>query len=308
LKGEIPDMDNNEKQAALVEVLRLINEGNKLQAIKLFHETFPCSLKQAKEAVEAMEFGGSSRRNYDGQKFDTSFTSNQQKSSKGRSTRLSFPWILLIVALLSPLLILAYTLTMPTLKFQAVAVELESGEIYEWRASTIGAVTRKGEYFVEYEAKTLAIYAALYTAPYFDTRESRQMDPSQEGWNITNSANPWFEGMIDSSSSLLKAYYTTERIYDSPTSFHREDALYDQSGAAIWSHDDRERLSGSYIKRATIGFSRSGSGKAIDFFFPNCVNIHQFLAEKYGIDVEMVYDKKNKMVIFRIPKSAIVLE
>lgn len=47
------------KALTIGEIHRLIHSGNKIQAIKLFRETFGVGLKEAKDAVEAMERGES---------------------------------------------------------------------------------------------------------------------------------------------------------------------------------------------------------------------------------------------------------
>ena len=47
------------KAQKIGEIQKLIQSGNKIYAIKLFHETFGVGLKEAKDAVNAMEDGKS---------------------------------------------------------------------------------------------------------------------------------------------------------------------------------------------------------------------------------------------------------
>ena len=55
--GDFSDLKG--KALKIAEIQQLIQSGNKIYAIKLFRETFPTSLKEAKDAVDAMERGES---------------------------------------------------------------------------------------------------------------------------------------------------------------------------------------------------------------------------------------------------------
>ncbi|MCL1790545.1 MAG: hypothetical protein FWG40_04175 [Peptococcaceae bacterium] len=129
---------------------------------------------------------------------------------------------------------------------------------------------------------------------------------TDRGWKISDSSNPWFDGEISNYYSTGK-YCSSERVYHSPTEYHEVITLYDQNGTAKWSHDDREKLSGSYSQRVKLGYSKHGSGSNIlDFAYPKCINVNRLLAEVYGINVELVYDKKNKLVTFKVPRKVMI--
>ena len=333
------------------EIRELLRSGKKLQAIKLFMDTFHCSLKEAKATIEEIQTGRVYQWSYYKQKYDRSGSANKNRESGGNLDRndvqmydrsgssenygrddarvyvkseaaksqkdtkgcvIAFICLFAIVAVVVlPFLFNFTNIIMPTLNFQTVAVELEGGEVFEvpFIGHMKGAETRSGEYLIEYDVKELAKFAALYTAPFYDTREySGWADLPTEGWEIRDNANPWFAGSIHETSKLLGSYCKSEMVFHSPSDYHYEDELYDKNGNVIWSYDSREKLRGEYTQRTTIGFSRRGSGgNLFDFIFPNCINIHQFLAEYYGIEVESVYDKKNMMMTFRVPREAIVL-
>ena len=48
-----------QKSQQLIEVLSLVHSGNKIGAIKLYHQTFKTGLKEAKDAVDELERGQS---------------------------------------------------------------------------------------------------------------------------------------------------------------------------------------------------------------------------------------------------------
>lgn len=55
--GVMNAMPSMEQIAKLKEIKKLVQEGNKIQAIKIYRETFGTSLKEAKDAVEKLEAG-----------------------------------------------------------------------------------------------------------------------------------------------------------------------------------------------------------------------------------------------------------
>jgi hypothetical protein len=229
----------------------------------------------------------------------------------GVMKRLLVSAILLISVLLVffTILFAATDIIMPTHRFLTTAVELESGETLKVNGiGLLGAVTKNGEYLIEYDSRAenaLGIFVALYTDSYHDTRGLKSVK-IDKGWKISDSSNPWFDGEISNYYSTGK-YCSSERVYHSPTEYHEVITLYDQNGTAQWSHDDREKLSSSYSQRVKLGYSKHGSGSNIlDFAYPKCINVNRLLAEVYGINVELVYDKKNKLVTFKVPQKVMI--
>jgi len=279
----------------------------------MFCQTFNCTLQEAIDAVEEIESGGNYHLEHYRKQYYNHIAPKRHRIKPGYIALFIFILIIIVSTLFLVLLFCIPDFILPTLRFQTVAVELPNGELFETRftGNSIGVFTRKGEYLVEYDAGALAGFVALYLAPYYDSRDSGRVGSGTvdiDGWEIKNGTNPWFNGVLRDSGGVIKTFYTSEMVYHSPTSYHYESALYDTNGTVVWSYDNREKLSAPYTQRTTVGYSKMGSGvNPVDFFLPNCINIHKFMAEVYGINVETVYDKENRLIIFKVPKEAIVM-
>jgi hypothetical protein len=183
------------------------------------------------------------------------------------------------------------------------AVELENGEIYEnYSLISMGAVNKKGELLLFYDGQNLAKYISLYLDPYYDTRGKGGYISTSNEWIITEANNPHYNGTIVSAPHNTN-YFKSEKNFNSMTDISTNDIYYNQNGEIVWSYVYESLLDkpkDKLFERVMRRTSRSGGSRS---FFIYCINVNQFLQQKYNIDMKMIVDKKNRLIIFSVPKN-----
>jgi len=270
--------------------------GNKLQAIKDFEEAFNCNLRAAKQGVEEMM----SSQNYRWEHYEEKY--GGKKSPLGIKARLlGFSVSLVIVLIIAvPMLYFMTELFHPQAVFFTVAVELENGEVIVTNIRGVGGVTRQGELLMRYDRSGLSDLIALHLDPYYDVRGSGELFYNANGWIIDDADNPFYDGKITkSSNNNVGSYSTSEKIYDSASNFHFIDTYYNQLGEAVWGYHTNTTpgdLFQTVIESANYG-SRT------DYDTAKYLNVNKLLEQMYGVEVQLTYDAKDRLVVFKIPSS-----
>ncbi|MCL2807217.1 MAG: hypothetical protein FWD27_03505 [Coriobacteriia bacterium] len=291
-------MSNHDRRLVFNHIVDLVVSGEKLSAIKEFLELFGCDLKQARDGVEEMLSTRNFQWEYYEQKYGEPASGGKKKSKKGV---LLFLFIVLTLVLVCGLPVLHYTTEVfrPHAFTYSVAVELENGEVFRSSQSGLGAVNRQGELLINYRASDLAFFVALHLDPYYDFRDTDESARSTVGWIVLNTDNPFYQGSIDRKNDNIKSYYSSERMYSSPSNYYFQDSFFDQRGMPVWSHSTEENA-GSLFQRVTVSES---IGSSTYYGSAQFLNVNQFLEQTYGIVVQMTYDKKDACVVFKVTSA-----
>jgi len=284
-----------------------IHSGKKLEAIKEFITQIDCSLLKAKEAIKEMK----SSKNYDFEYYEKKYgkPAEEGDDNKKEMRRLAMEHALedlkktrrknLRILLLSTFLTLVLgagvmvffntDFFMPQSQFYTIAVELDNGELFETTfLGSVGAINRKGEFLMEYNASKLAEHVGLYLG--------------NEPWSISKSDNPYFKGKIQGGvpGTEGSSWFSSKTVYGSINSSHIEDTFYNLSKEVVWIYNSNSQ-EGDLFQRVMKRTKVPGGESPVDYV--KYINVNKFLAQNYGISVDMRYDKENQLIVFKVPKS-----
>ncbi|MCL1919366.1 MAG: hypothetical protein FWG14_13915 [Peptococcaceae bacterium] len=284
-------MYSNENQSAMDKIRESIQSGTKMQAIKEFQTLFPCNLKEAKEAVDNMEVTG----NYEWAYYENHYHKHNSFGSQTEIRKARHPLakvvillfvIFLVAIIVVPLLFFNTDLFMAQSDYYKIAVESKNGELFETNIRMLGAVNKKGEFLLQYSASSLAYFVELYFDP----------------WTVSDVDNPYFAGKIERVNT--SSYYFSETIYDSVNSSYQRDTYYNQNGETVWSYQyTNPAKSKDKLFQNVIVSNRVINGSETTSNLEKYINVNQFLIQKYNINPQTTFDKKNKMVIFKVPET-----
>ncbi|MCL1918447.1 MAG: hypothetical protein FWG14_09055 [Peptococcaceae bacterium] len=156
-----------------------------------------------------------------------------------------------------------------------IVVESENGDVYETDLRGKGAINRKGEFLLRYNASELASFVGLYL----------------DSWVVSDVDNPYFVGKIKVNKS---SYYSSNTIYNSANSSYQKDIYYDHNGEIVWSYEYTDPVKSKDPLFQTVNEVVPLYDGATGGNFYKYINVNQFLIQIYGIDVQTVYDRTNK--------------
>ena len=209
--------------------------------------------------------------------------------------------ILAVVLLIAgPIVFFMTDVFLPQSNYYTVAVKLQSGELLQMPyVSGMGAVNKKGEFLIDYNANNLAAYISFYYGAYYDAREEEVWIVHPDSWVVTEAENPYYSGRIISMNPMTETLYSSQIVYDSVNSYHYEDEFYNPEGKTMWSYNSmakKDKLFQTVIE--TTSFQGETTAD-----FTSYLNVNQFLMQEYGIEVKTECDKKSRLVVFVVPQT-----